>query len=111
MHNRSNILLASKYQHDHGKKVSVGLYSHSNRDCLIIVYSHSNYPDLYQIPNQTREAIITAMRHSIGRFGVAEEVFSDNEPCFASAEYILTRTTSSLLYPQSNGLVEKTIKL
>ncbi len=64
----------------------------------MIVNSHSNYPDLYQIPNETSEA----MQHNFSWFGV----FSDNEPCFASAEYILfgvardfKRTTSSLLYP------------
>ena len=70
------------------RQVSVGLCRHSNRDYLITVDSHSNYLDLYQIPNQTSEAVITAMQRSLSRFGVAEEVISNNGPCFSSAEYI-----------------------
>ena len=98
------------------KKVTVALCRYNNKDYLIIVDSYSNYPDLYQIPNQTSKAIITAMQHSFNQFRVTEEIFSDNGLCFASAEYIQFalawdfRRTSSLLYPQSNGLVEKNTK-
>ena len=88
------------------QKVFVDLCRHSNRDYVIIVDSHSNSPDLYQISNQTSESEITAMQHSFSWFGVAEEVFSENGPCLASAEFIqftavwdFKRTTSSLLYP------------
>ena len=31
------------------------------------------------------------MQYSLSRFGVVEDVFSDNGPCFASAEYIQFR--------------------
>ena len=95
------------------QKVVVDLFRY-NKDYLIIVDSHSNYPDLYQIPDQTSEAVIKAMHHSFSQFGVAEELLTENGPCFVSAEYIqiaaawdFKRTSSSLLYPQSNGLAEK----
>ena len=57
------------------EKVAVDLCRHDNKDYLIIVDSHSNYPDLYQIPAQITEAEIKVMQHSFSRFRVAEEVF------------------------------------
>ena len=72
---------------------------------------------LRSIPYQPNEAVIKVIQHRFSRFGVAEEVLSDSDSCFASAEYIqfavawnFKRITLSPLYPRSNGLVERIIK-
>ena len=49
-----------------------------NKDYLVIVDYHSNYPDVYQIPSQSSKSVITAMKERFGRFGIPDLLFSDN---------------------------------
>ena len=60
MQNRSNPLLVTKYQHDQRKKVAFDLYRYNNKYYLIIVDSHSDFPDLCQI-NQTNDVVMKVM--------------------------------------------------
>ena len=56
------------------------------------------------------------LKPMFARFGIPEQVISDNGPQFSSLEvldflrhYNFQHTTSSPLYPQSNGMAEKTV--
>ena len=57
------------------------------------------------------------MKRNIARYGLFEELISDNGPQYSSSEfeafmkdYGIQHTTSSPLYPQSNGLAEKAVQ-
>ena len=65
----------------------------------------------------TSEEIITHTKSIFARHGIPEEVVSDNGPQFSAEayakfarDYQFKHTTSSPLYPQSNGEVEHAVK-
>ena len=61
-------------------KVVSDLFQLDNKDYLVIVHYHSNYPYVYQIPSQSSKSVITAMKERFGRFGMPGFLFSDNGP-------------------------------
>ena len=83
-------------------KVGSDLFQLDNKDNLVIVDYHSNYPDVYQIPSQSSKSVITAMKESFGRFGIPDLLFSDNGPCYSkkfAEEWDFKHVTSSPMYP------------
>uniref|UniRef100_A0A1X7UCM1 Integrase catalytic domain-containing protein n=1 Tax=Amphimedon queenslandica TaxID=400682 RepID=A0A1X7UCM1_AMPQE len=65
----------------------------------------------------TAMKVITALKSIFSRYGIPEVLMSDNGPQFACSEtkdfatqYQFTHVTSSPLYPQSNGLAERSVK-
>uniref|UniRef100_A0A3Q2Z5L4 Integrase catalytic domain-containing protein n=1 Tax=Hippocampus comes TaxID=109280 RepID=A0A3Q2Z5L4_HIPCM len=66
---------------------------------------------------QNSEAVITCMNAIFSRNGIANQVFSDNGPQFVNEkfrnfakEWDFKHITSSPHFPQSNGLVESSVK-
>ena len=99
-------------------KVGSDLFQLDNKDYLVIVDYHSNYPDVYQIPSQSSKSVITAMKESFGRFGIPDLLFSDNGPCYSSSEFEkfaeewdFKHVTSSPMYPRSNGFSERNVRI
>ena len=65
----------------------------------------------------TSNSVIQAMKSIFSRHGIPETVRSDNGPQYSSSEfskfassYGFSHVTSSPLYPQSNGQVERTVE-
>ena len=65
----------------------------------------------------TSQSVITALKLLFSRFGVPQEVMSDNGSQYGSQEfadfaayYAFVHTTSSLYFPQSNGHVERAVQ-
>ena len=84
----------------------------------MIVDYHSNYPDVYQTPSQSSKTVITAMKESLGKFGIPDLLFSDNGPCYSSSEFEkfaeewnFKHVTSSPMYPRSNGFSERNVNI
>ena len=99
-------------------KVGSDLFQFGNKDYLVIVDYHSNYPDVYQIHSQSSKSVITGMKESFGRFGIPDLLFSDNGPCYSSSEFEkfaeewdFKHVTSSPMYPRSNGFSERNVKI
>ncbi|KAJ8353520.1 hypothetical protein SKAU_G00210870 [Synaphobranchus kaupii] len=72
---------------------------------------------LCKLTTTTADAVISCMKSIFSRHGVPSEVFSDNGPQFAnvkfkafSKDWDFVHTTSSPHFPQSNGLVEKSVQ-
>ena len=98
-------------------KVGSDLFQLDNKEYVLIVDYHYNYPGVYQIPNQSSKSVIQAMEERFGRFGIPHELVSDNGPCYSSTEFKqfaeewnFKHITSSPTYPQSNGLAERPVK-
>ena len=93
-----------------GIKVGADFCSITSKNYLKTVDYFTNMPDVYEIQQQTSCAIIKALTHLFAKDGVPFELFTDNEPCFASREFAqFTRewdfrhTTPSPLFSQSNS--------
>ena len=79
---------------------------------------HSRYIELAHMPSTTSFAVIEKMKNMFARWGIPEEVTSDNGPQFNAEEFAkfaetfgFTHTTSSPTFPQSNGEAESGVQI
>ena len=87
------------------------------RQLLVVTDYYSNYPEVDRLSTTTSKAIIRSLSIMFARFGVPDELISDNGPQFSSAEFArftaewkINHTTSSPYHPQSNGKAENAVK-
>ena len=98
-------------------RVAADLFEFNNTHYLAVVDYFSRYPEVCQLQSTTSASIIKALKSIFARHGIPSVLFSDNGPQFNSTAfkefsslYHFQHTTSSPRYPQSNGLVERTVK-
>ena len=84
---------------------------------LVVVDYFSRYIEVKQMTSTTATKVIEALKSVLSRYGIPEVLMSNNGPQFAcsevedfAAQYKFTHITSSPLYPQSNGLAERSVK-
>lgn len=99
------------------QKIGADLFTCQGKDYLIMTDYYSLYPEVCKLQSTTAEAVITCMKATFARHGVASEVFTDNGPQFSSEKFRnfakqwdFIHATSSPHFPQSNGLVEKSVQ-
>ena len=99
------------------QKVGADLFELKGANYLLVVDYYSRYPELVKLTSTTSPSIVKALKGIFARHGIPEVLRSDNGPQFDSeamtafaSEYEFSHTTSSPRYPQSNGLVERSIK-
>lgn len=99
-------------------KVGMDLFQLKDKDYLLLMDYHSNYPEFVQLTSTTSEQVIAKTKAIFARHGIPMTVISDNGPQFASQSfkdfaksYGFEHITSSPLYPQSNGLAEKGVQI
>ena len=98
-------------------KVGTDLFTLFNKIFLVVVDYTSKYFEVVQIPNGKSKTVISYTKSIFSRHGIPSIVISDNGPEYASRKYRqfakqwdFQHETSSPEYPQSNGLVERTIQ-
>ncbi len=84
---------------------------------LLIADYYSRYPEVSRLTTTTSAAVITAMKAVFARHGIPEVLRSDNGPQYSSHEFAVfadsygfKHSTSSPLYPQSNGQAERMVQ-
>lgn len=99
-------------------KVGMDLFQLKDKDYLLLMDYHSNYPEFVLLSNTTTEQVIAQTKAIFARHGIPVTVISDNGPQFTSQSfkdfarnYGFEHITSSPLYPQSNGLAEKGVQI
>ena len=99
------------------QKVGADLFELKGANYLLVVDYYSRYPELVKLSSTTSPSIVKALKGIFARHGIPEVLRSDNGPQFDSevmtafaSEYEFSHITSSPRYPQSNGLVERSIK-
>ena len=68
-------------------KVATGLFHCFNQNYLILVDYTSKYIEVCQLQNLTSEEVIAKMKSSFSRFGIPEEIVSDNESQYTSRQF------------------------
>lgn len=99
------------------EKVGIDFKSFGTTDFLVIVDYYSKFVVVNKLHNKTASNVIAALKNVFSSHGLPVEIFSDNGPPFNSFEfsnflkqYAIENTTSSPLYPKSNGMVERAIQ-
>lgn len=97
--------------------VATDLFTWNSENYIVICDYLSRYFEIERLHNITTAAVIHKMKAVFARQGIARKVVSDNGPCYNSHEFKqfaeswgFQHVTSSPLYPQCNGLAEKTVQ-
>lgn len=97
--------------------VASDLFTWQGKDYLIVVDYYSRYSELERLFSTKAGSVITKLKTIFARHGIPEKFVSDNGPHYSSQEFKdfadtwdFVHTTSSLLYPQSDGLAERTVR-
>ncbi|XP_070548760.1 uncharacterized protein [Ptychodera flava] len=81
---------------------------------------YSRYLEIVHMTSTTSEQVIGKLQNLFARWGIPEEIFSDNGPQFSSADFQefgrsmdfdAPHATSSPHYPQSNGEAERGVRI
>ena len=99
------------------QKVATDLFTWDKSEYLIIVDNHSRFFEVAKLPDTKNNTVTTHIESAFARHGIPCEVISDNGLQYSSKEFeSFTKqwefkyTTTSPLYPQANGLVEKSFQ-
>ena len=99
------------------QEIAADYFTHSSKDYLLIADTFSKYPFVYSIHSKTHNSLIQCLQDLFSQFGMPLCFLSDNGPPFSSEPFSSFLTslgieyiTSSPLYPQSNGFIERQIK-
>jgi hypothetical protein len=85
---------------------------------LVVMDAHSKWPEVFNLENNsTSHSVIRRLRECFTRFGIPEQIVSDNGRQFVSKEFKdfctgnnIKLTTSSVYHPRSNGEAERFVR-
>ncbi|XP_056444336.1 uncharacterized protein K02A2.6-like [Gadus chalcogrammus] len=96
------------------KRIAMDLCEHNY---LVISDYYSRFLEILHLPSTTSAQVIQRMKAVFARFGIPDEVVSDNGPQFSSAEFRecarqldFKHCTSSPHHPQGNGHAERAVQ-
>ena len=98
------------------QKVATDLMQYKNSMYLLVIDYYSRYIEIAKLTSTTSKDIINHLKSIFSRDGIPERLISDNGPQYSSREfaefsrlYGFDHITSSPLYPQANGKVERAV--
>ena len=100
------------------QKIGLDLLEIKRVNFLVCVDYYSSFIQICKMTSMTTEAVVAKLKEIFMKFGIPEQVFSDNGPQFVSEDfkkfaedYKFETKTSSPRYPQSNGKSESAVKI
>ena len=85
---------------------------------LVVVDAHSNWPELIPVSSTTTSKTFEVLRDLFARFGISEQIVSNNGPRFNSEEFQafiksngIRHITSAPYHPAPNGLAERLVQI
>ena len=99
------------------QRLSSDLFDDNGCQYLFVADYFSKFPVIRKLSTTTSSAIIHHLRSIFAEHGIPVELVTDNGPQYSShefkkfcSEWGITHTTSSPLYPQSNGFSERMVQ-
>lgn len=99
------------------KRIALDLCEHNKNNYLVISDYYSRFLEVLHLPSTTSAQVIQRLKATFARFGIPDEVVSDNGPQFSSAEFQelarqldFKHITSSPHHPQGNGHAERAVQ-
>lgn len=84
---------------------------------LVVVDAHSKWPEVIPVSSTTSSSTIEVLRDLFARFGIPEQIVSDNGTQFVSEEFQafvksngIRYITSAPYHPATNGLAERALQ-
>ena len=83
---------------------------------LVVIDSHSKWPEVLEMNTTTAAKTITVLMEMFARYGLPEQVVTDNRPQFTSAEFRQFLTANGVKhilcspYHSSNGATERLVQ-
>ena len=116
-HQQNEPLQLHEVPHRPFQLVASDLFEWNNINYLILVDSYSGFYELNTLKTTTSQTVISKLRSHFARYGIPEELQTDNGPQYISQEFKefseqwnFKHITSSPLFPQSNGLAENAVR-
>lgn len=99
-------------------KVGADLFDCNRKTFTVVTDYFCNSPEVGQLQSTSSKAVISYLKTMFARHGIPCALFTDNGPQFSSCEFAsfakewaFHHTTSSPIYPKSNGLAESSVKI
>lgn len=99
------------------KRIGLDLCEHNKNNYLVISDYYSRFLEVLHLPSTTSTQVIQRLKATFARFGIPDEVVSDNGPQFSSEEFQdlarkldFSHITSSPHHPQGNGHAERAVQ-
>ncbi|XP_054874059.1 uncharacterized protein K02A2.6-like [Amphiprion ocellaris] len=99
------------------KRVAIDLCEHNQHTYLVLSDYYSRFLEILDLPSTTSSKVIQKIKGVFARYGIPDEVVSDNGPQFSSAEFKefakrfdFKHCTSSPHHPQGNGHAERAVQ-
>ena len=97
-------------------KLATDIFHYESQPYLFIVDYSSRFPIVRKLKSMSAQHITEHFKSIFSEYGWPDTLVSDNGPCYAAEKFTnlmkaVNHITSSLHYPQSNGLVEKFIQI
>lgn len=99
-------------------RLHVDFLSIDSKTFLVIMDSTSKWLEVFLMHRTTATAVIKVLRETFARFGLPQEIVSDNGPPFSSKEYAdfmsmngIKVSLTAIYHPSSNGAAESAVKL
>ena len=88
-----------------------------SQDRVVVVDAHSKWPEVISVSSTTSSSTIEVLRDLFARFGIHEQIISDNGAQFVSEEFQafvrsngIRHITSVPYHPATNGLAERAVQ-
>ena len=114
---RAEPMLSSKTPSYPWQKIGADFFEWNNTTYLLLVDYLSRWIEIAKMTSTSGTRTVEQFQSIFAKFGIPEEIRSDNGPQFVShefknfcAQYEITHTTSSPRYPQSNGESERAVR-
>ena len=99
-------------------KLAIDQFSFNGMNYIVTVDYYSDYFEIDRLHVSTSCKIIKALKNHFARFGIPEEIITDNGPNFVSQEFPtftsrwdIRHSTSSPYHSQGNGKAESEVKI